>query len=73
MFLVMEELALRVGERIRLRRIDVGLSQEKLAARAGLTARTVARIELGEEARLGSIAAIADALGVNLADLVAAA
>ena len=46
------------------------LSQMELAKRAGLARSTLARIEGGEAARLGTIRRLAEALGVTPAELV---
>jgi transcriptional regulator with XRE-family HTH domain len=59
-----------LGDRVRTLRAQHGWNQEELAVRAGLVARTVRRIEQGEDAYIGTVEAIADALGVSLADLV---
>lgn len=55
---------------VRRAREAAGLSQERLAARAGLSTRTVARIEGGEDTTIGTLAAIARALGVAVVDLI---
>lgn len=46
-----------------------GWSQEQLATIAGLSTRTVQRIENGEQASLETLTAIAAALGVQVSDL----
>lgn len=58
------------GDRIREIRTQAGISQEALARRAGLSLRTVARIEAGEDTKVQTLAAIADALGVAVSDLL---
>jgi transcriptional regulator with XRE-family HTH domain len=51
-----DEVILRqIGQRLARRRIDLGLTQELLAERAGLGKRTVERIESGESAQLSSL------------------
>ncbi|MFJ7498743.1 helix-turn-helix domain-containing protein [Serratia grimesii] len=55
--------------RIRQLRLDKGWSQEQLATIAGLSTRTVQRIENGEQASLETLTAIAAALGVQVSDL----
>ncbi|HFF8948440.1 helix-turn-helix domain-containing protein [Serratia marcescens] len=55
--------------RIRPLRLEKGWSQEQLAAIAGLSTRTVQRIENGEQASLETLTAIAAALGVQVSDL----
>lgn len=61
----------RVGERIRWHRRARGLSTEQLAVAAGLTGRTVLRIELGQNnPRFDTLKAIADALGIDFVALL---
>ncbi|EMF6667215.1 TPA: helix-turn-helix domain-containing protein [Serratia marcescens] len=55
--------------RIRPLRLEKGWSQEQLATVAGLSTRTVQRIENGEQASLETLTAIAAALGVQVSDL----
>ena len=55
--------------RIRPLRLEKGWSQEQLAAIAGLSTRTVQRIENGEQASLETLTAIAAARGVQVSDL----
>lgn len=55
--------------RIRPLRLEKGWSQEQLATIAGLSIRTVQRIENGEQASLETLTAIAAALGVQVRDL----
>lgn len=55
--------------RIRPLRLERGWSQEQLATIAGLSTRTVQRIENGEQASLETLTAIAAALGVQVRDL----
>ncbi|MBH3092705.1 MULTISPECIES: helix-turn-helix domain-containing protein [Serratia] len=55
--------------RIRPLRLEKGWSQEQLATIAGLSTRTVQRIENGEQASLETLTAIAAALGVQVRDL----
>ncbi|HIE1456132.1 helix-turn-helix domain-containing protein [Serratia marcescens] len=55
--------------RIRPLRLEKGWSQEQLATIAGLSTRTVQRIENGEQASLETLTAIAAALGVQVSDL----
>ena len=63
-----ERLHRAVGKRLRdLRRTEPGLSQEKLAARAGLHRTYVGKVERGEAATtVDSIAALCSALGTTL-------
>jgi transcriptional regulator with XRE-family HTH domain len=55
--------------RIRQLRLEKGWSQEQLATIAGLSTRTVQRIENGEQASLETLTAIAAALGLQVNDL----
>lgn len=55
--------------RIRPLHLEKGWSQEQLATIAGLSTRTVQRIENGEQASLETLTAIAAALGVQVSDL----
>ncbi|SVK54127.1 anaerobic benzoate catabolism transcriptional regulator [Acinetobacter baumannii] len=55
--------------RIRPLRLEKGWSQEQLATIAGLSTRTVQRIENGEQASLETLTAIAAALDVQVSDL----
>jgi transcriptional regulator with XRE-family HTH domain len=61
-----------MADRIRTARLHLGLSQAKLAARAGLHRRWVEQIEIGDIAnpRVESVAAIAGALGTSIDSLV---
>lgn len=68
----MQELApANPGLSIRQARTAAGLTQQTLAERAGIALRTLARIEQGEDARLGTLEAIAAALDTSLATLLA--
>ena len=56
-------------------RSALGWSREEVAARAGVTLRTVGRVERGERlanVQLGTVARIAAAVGVSCAELVPA-
>jgi DNA-binding SARP family transcriptional activator/DNA-binding XRE family transcriptional regulator len=63
-----------VGERLRRLRAAAGLTQEQLAARAGVSVRTVRQLELGAVRRpqAASVRRLAEALGVGEAELAAA-
>ncbi|MGJ8528844.1 2TM domain-containing protein [Maritalea sp.] len=52
------------------RRIDKGWTQEQLAEVAGLSARTVQRIESGKSANLESLKCLASVFETNVADLI---
>lgn len=62
----------RPGEQIRERRLDQGKSQQTLATQAGISLRTLARIEAGEDMHLGTLRALATALDVPVTDLLEA-
>lgn len=62
----MENSLVQIGERIRMRRKQVGLSQEELADMVDITPQTISNAELGIKAiRAESIAQIALALKVS--------
>jgi len=59
------------GQRVRARRLELDLSQERLAERAGLHWTYVGSVERGERnIALYNIVRLAAALHVNAADLV---
>lgn len=59
------------GERLRERRLALGLSQEKLAERAGLHRTYVGSVERGERnVSLDNIVRLADAVRVKPSDLL---
>ena len=53
-----------LGERLARRRLDRGLTQAELAAQAGVSKRTVERIESGASAQLVSIIRVLRTLGL---------
>ena len=57
---VLEEL----GRRLKAARIDTPLTQEELAERAGVSLSTIAAIERGTDARMGSYLSVLRALGL---------
>ncbi len=59
-----EQILSELGDRIRAARIDMPLTQDELAARAGVSISTVAKIERGEDVRFSSMLAILRALGM---------
>jgi transcriptional regulator with XRE-family HTH domain len=73
-------LAIRLAERVRQLRIQVGLTQAELAARAGVTVETVARLERVLRGRVSANAnpsletmeRIGTALGVEASELLSA-
>ena len=63
-----------VGEELRERRIARGLSQEALAAKAGLHRNFIGLLERGERnSTLLSLESIADVLKVRLSEILAGA
>jgi transcriptional regulator with XRE-family HTH domain len=66
-----EDLAMRVGQRIRDARAARGWIQSDLARAAKLPVRTIGRIERGEvDARLSSLVRLAKALRMEPKDLL---
>lgn len=66
------ELPQTVGRRVRSLRQQLGVSQEELAARAGLHRNYVGSVERGErDIGIVAVAKLATALGVSLADFFA--
>jgi len=56
-----------LGDRVRILRIEAGISQEELAARSGLHRTYVSSVERGQRnISLTSIHSLADALGVDV-------
>ena len=61
----------RIGKSLKRQRTLKALTQAQLAERAGVTTATVARIERDEiEPRMTTLRKLADALGVEPAELV---
>ena len=69
-----DEVLAELGARIRAARIDMPLTQEELAKRAGVSLSMVARLERGQDVRLGNVVSVLRALGLlaNLDSLVPA-
>ena len=60
-----------LGETLRAKRKNAGLTQEKLAEKADLSAIFISRIERGRESpSVDSLVKIARALGLKVSDLV---
>lgn len=74
----MNDIALRLAERVRQLRIQAAMTQAELASRAGVTVETVARLERVLRGRssananpsLETLARLSAALGVEVADLL---
>lgn len=77
----MNAIALKLAERVRKLRLEAGLTQAELAAGAGVTVETVARLERVLRGRasananpsLETLTRLAAALGVEVTDLLAPA
>jgi transcriptional regulator with XRE-family HTH domain len=54
-----------LGERVRARRLELGISQEELAVRSQLRAKSILRIEAGADPRSSNLRRIAAVLGVS--------
>jgi putative transcriptional regulator len=68
---VRHDVAKRFGQRVRKLRLDKGLSQEALAAKADMDRAFLSGIERGvENPTLFTIQGIADALGTNVGNLL---
>ena len=71
-------IAMRLAEQVRQLRVQAGMTQAELAARAGVTVETVARLERVLRGRssansnpsLETLARLSDALGVEVSDLL---
>lgn len=59
-----------VGDRIRIRRIHLGWTQERLCEDSGLPRNTLQRMEAGEEMKLSHLLRLAKALRVHVKDLL---
>lgn len=59
-----------VGDRIRVRRIHMNMTQESLAAEAGIDRSTIQRMEGGSEMKLSHLFSVAHALRVHVTDLL---
>lgn len=70
-----EQALAEIGARLRAMRIDIPLTQEELADRAGVSLSMVARLERGQDVRFGNLISVLRALGLlgNLDALVPAA
>jgi transcriptional regulator with XRE-family HTH domain len=73
-------IAMRLAEQVRQLRVQAGMTQAELAARAGVTVETVARLERVLRGRssansnpsLETLARLSSALGVEVSDLLSA-
>jgi transcriptional regulator with XRE-family HTH domain len=63
----------RVGERVRALRAERGMTQLRLAGRAGISRPSLANIEAGRQnVGVRGLCALAEALGVRVEELLAA-
>lgn len=62
---------LTIASQVRSARLAAGLSQQTLATTAGVSLKTLSRIETGEDMTLGTLTLIAEALGLTVAALLA--
>lgn len=68
-----QALLVRVGERVRARRAEVGLTAKQLSEAAGLSPRFVSQLENGQaNIAIARLLAVAQALGTTIEALVAA-
>lgn len=66
----MVDLRTRFGKLVKAHRVRLGMTQEALAERAGISADMVSKIEGGSSgARFGVVSQLADALGADPAEL----
>lgn len=66
-----EDLLLIIGEKVKSERTQKGLSQEKLAAKAGLNTRSISLLESGlRDIRVSTLVSIAKALEVKASTLI---
>lgn len=62
----------KIGERLRMFRMEAGLSMEEVAGRTGISRAAIHRYERGQPIRTDALGKIADLLGVSLAFLLGA-
>ncbi|MFE2562992.1 helix-turn-helix domain-containing protein [Streptomyces mirabilis] len=58
------------GDRIRVRRLHLDMTQETLAYTSGLDRSTIQRMEAGSEMKLSHLLLVAEALRVHVVDLL---
>jgi transcriptional regulator with XRE-family HTH domain len=61
---------LATSKLVKAEREAAGLTQQALATTAGISMRTLARIEAGEDCNVSTLAALADALDIPVARLI---
>ena len=56
----------KIGQIIRKKRLEIGLSQGKLASLAGINMRTEQNIEYGEACTMSCLMSVCDVLGLEI-------
>ncbi|MFD7616548.1 helix-turn-helix domain-containing protein [Streptomyces sp. NPDC059802] len=59
-----------IGDRVRVQRLHLDMTQERLAALTGIDRSTIQRIEYGEEAKISHLLLIARELRVHVTYLL---
>ncbi|MGQ4733287.1 helix-turn-helix domain-containing protein [Streptomyces sp. Ju416(a)] len=59
-----------IGDRVRVRRMHLDMTQERLAEAADIDRSTIQRIEYGEESKISHLMLIARALRMHVRDLL---
>ncbi|SCE58543.1 Helix-turn-helix [Streptomyces sp. Termitarium-T10T-6] len=59
-----------IGDRVRVRRMDLDMTQERLAEAAKIDRSTLQRMEYGEESKISHLMLVARALRVHVRDLL---
>ncbi|MFF3998486.1 helix-turn-helix domain-containing protein [Streptomyces cyaneofuscatus] len=59
-----------IGDRVRVRRMHLDMTQERLAEATGIDRSTIQRIEYGEESKTSHLLMIAKALRMHVRDLL---
>lgn len=59
-----------VGDRIRIQRMELNWTQQRLWEAAGITRNTLQRMEAGEEMKLSHLLRVAEALRIHVSHLL---
>ncbi|MFB6776461.1 helix-turn-helix domain-containing protein [Streptomyces sp. NPDC056352] len=59
-----------LGDRVRVQRLHLNLTQERLAELTGIDRSTIQRIEYGEESKISHLLLIARELRIHVRDLL---
>ena len=59
-----KEIIEEIGKRIKRQRINIGMTQQELANKTGLSLRTITNIECGNDSKLSAIISILRALNI---------